>query len=211
MKTLKDLENDIKKHQTELKTFITNNAPRIVANKALAIFDDSWNKQGFTNANGGFETWQRRKEDKGSSSDSRGTLIGKGSAKLRRSLRIVGTPTPERITIGTAIPYAQIHNEGGTITIPITDAMRRFFWAKFYESRNQTQKLSQKGKRKIGDKRTQKLGTANSSANKWKNLALTKKTQLTINIPKRQFMGESSLIAPMIDQVLKQGFEEIFK
>jgi hypothetical protein len=35
------------------------------------------------------------------------------------------------------VPYARIHEKGGTITIPTTDRMRRYFWARFYETENE--------------------------------------------------------------------------
>jgi len=34
---------------------------------------------------------------------------------------------------GSKVPYARIHEFGGRIRIPITDAMKGFFWAKLYE------------------------------------------------------------------------------
>ena len=38
------------------------------------------------------------------------------------------------------VPYAAIHEFGGTITVRITDKMRRFFWAKFRETRDEKYK-----------------------------------------------------------------------
>ena len=68
------------------------------------------------------------------------------------------------IVVSTNSPYAAIHQYGGTLkpTIPITSKMRKFFWAKFYES-----------------------GQEN-----WKALALTKKKELkpVIQIPARPFI-----------------------
>lgn len=61
-------------------------------------------------------------------------------------------------------PYAAIHQYGGTLkpTIPISLKMRKFFWAKFYET-----------------------GQEN-----WKALALTKKKELkpVIQIPARPYI-----------------------
>lgn len=41
-------------------------------------------------------------------------LVGKGSGRLKRSIRTLRT-TKNSVTVGTDVPYAQIHNEGGTI------------------------------------------------------------------------------------------------
>ncbi len=218
MKNLKDLANDLKRHQKELKEFINRKAPRLIANKAVEIFMQSWDKEGFTNATGGFEAWQKRKENAGKKSDSRGTLIGKGSGKLRRSLRVIGSPNLSKIVIGTAVPYAKIHNEGGTLNIPITEAMRGFFWVKYYEEIGKRKaaignltKRYKKGKMSqnryttiVGEKKR-----ATASAQKWKNLALTKKQTLTINMPKRQFMGNSMLLTNAIKSIIDTGLDSI--
>ena len=46
-------------------------------------------------------------------------LVGKGSGRLKKSIRKIAT-TRNSVTIGTDVPYAQIHNEGGTIKQEIT-------------------------------------------------------------------------------------------
>ena len=56
------------------------------------------------------------------------------------------------LTFGSSLPYASVHEFGASIKI--TDKMRSFFWAKWYESNEQNEL--------------------------WKNLALTKKTHITI-------------------------------
>ena len=149
----------------------------MVANDALNHFDDSWDKQGFTDETGTFKKWEDRKNNDGSKSDSnRNILVGKGSGILRRSLE-VKSATTKRIVIGTPVKYAQAHNEGAEIeqNITITPKMRKFAWAKFYE----TKKAS------------------------WKGLALTKKKEInrTLTIPKRQFMGNSK---PLTDKIKKR-------
>jgi phage gpG-like protein len=40
------------------------------------------------------------------------------------------------VQIGTNVPYARIHEEGGTIVQPRSPKQRRFFWAKFYETKD---------------------------------------------------------------------------
>lgn len=51
--------------------------------------------------------WQPRKKE------SRGSLMAK-TGRLKRSVRKLKT-TRNSVTIGTDVPYAQIHNEGGSI------------------------------------------------------------------------------------------------
>lgn len=103
------------------------------------------------------------------------------------------TPGIAKVTIFNDVVYAAIHNEGGTVHPKITPKMRRFAWAKYYELKGK-----QKGAQK--PRKGQKNGTSQSAGNhpdsgeaeKWKRLALTKKETLTINIPQRQFMGQSA-------------------
>lgn len=76
-----------------------------------------------------------------------GTRLYKGKGKLSRAfikgkpgniLDVVAGPNGAEITFGIdteVIPYALIHEFGGEI--PITDKMRRFFWAKYAETKQQ--------------------------------------------------------------------------
>lgn len=61
----------------------------------------------------------------------KGTLLNvRGGGGLRGSIKAtVGEST---VTFTSGLPYAAIHNEGGTITV--TTKMQRFFWAKYYEA-----------------------------------------------------------------------------
>ena len=59
------------------------------------------------------------------------------------------------------LPYAGIHEFGGSIIVPITRKMRGFFWHRFAETGNDM----------------------------YKRMALTRKTQFTISMPARPFMG----------------------
>ncbi|MCI2229570.1 phage virion morphogenesis protein [Polaribacter sp. MSW13] len=77
----------------------------------------------------------------------------------------------KRITFGSDAEHAEIHNNGGTIKITITKKARRYFWLMF----------------KV------------TGATTWKAMALTKKTSITITIPKRQFIGESKTFLKELD------------
>lgn len=99
------------------------------------------------------EKWSPRKEE-----DGIGSLMIHSGA-LRRS--IIVEADGNQVTIRSNMLYANIHNLGGVINVPISDKMRKYFWAMYHKK-----KLT-----------------------KWKALALTKKKQLTIRIPRRQFAG----------------------
>lgn len=77
---------------------------------------------------------------------------------------ISATSDKMSVTFEADAPYAQIHNEGGTITITVSAQMKRYFWAMF---------------KTTGQER-------------WKWMAMMKEGKtMQIKIPKRQFMGHS--------------------
>ena len=129
--------------------------PQEVAEKARAFFMQSFIKEGFTDTS--FIPWPKRK-------DSAGHKILSQSLVLRGSLRIAQADL-KRVIInaGENIPYAAIHNNGGTITVRVTEKMKRYFWYMYQKTNDDT----------------------------WKWMALTKKESLSIRIPKRQYIGES--------------------
>jgi len=61
------------------------------------------------------DTWKKTKKRKGS------TLVASG--RLKRSIRKISV-TPARVVIGTNVPYARPHNEGGTYSG--TESVRSF-------------------------------------------------------------------------------------
>jgi phage gpG-like protein len=113
----------------------------------------NFEKQGFTDT--AFEAWVPRKV-----SSSYNLL--RVTNNLFKSINVLES-SPERIVWNADAPYASIHNEGGTLSVPITAKSRRYFWFMF--------------------KATGK--------DMWKWMALSKKDRMTIKIDKRQFMGDS--------------------
>ena len=86
------------------------------------------------------------------------------------------------VVISANSPYAAIHQYGGTLnpTIPITSRMRKFFWAKYYET----------------------------DYDIWKGLALTKKNELkpVIQIPARPYITLTEEDLEEIFQVFNDHF-----
>jgi len=137
---------------------------------ALKFIDDNFKRQGF--ANGGISKWPARKDN---TDAGRAILVGKGSGHLRRDPRIVRT-TPDYVIVGTGLPYARVHNLGGTTHPRVTAKMRGWAWARYMETKSE----------------------------KYKAIALTKKARLDVKIPKRQFMGVSQTLAKMVKEVIKR-------
>lgn len=103
-------------------------------------------------------------------------------AHLRNSLKVMERSS-SRILFGTNSPYAKIHNEGGIINVNLTPKARKFFWFMYYAT--------------------------NDSRYKW--MAISKKSSLSIKIPKRQFIGESETLMNNLEKWLKNEIEQRFK
>jgi phage gpG-like protein len=117
---------------------------------------------------------------------NKGRAVLTQSGDLRRSIQ-VREKTFARTVIGTSgILYAQIHNEGGEITI--TPKMRRFFRAMMFKSG-------------AGKGKSTKLGSAGANeAQYWRNLARHKGNKL--KIPKREFIGDSGFLLKKLNVII---------
>ena len=151
--------------ESMVREIFKNISPK-VAQIARAFFLQSFIKQGFTDTS--FIPWVKRMD----------TLPHKTlqqSLTLKNSLHIA-EQSPEKVVIsaGEKLSYAAIHNEGGTITIKVTEKMRKYFWAMYYRTQD--------------------------SRYKW--MALTEKETLTIHIPKRQFIGESYTLDKQLEKLI---------
>lgn len=138
LKDMEALEQDFQETIDEL--------PRIVGVIATRFFQENFERQGFPEQ-GTVNKWKPRLPK--SPRNDRPILIDTGT--LRDSIRywLVQGAVEVGVDLGK-VPYAQIHNEGGTITI--TEKMRKFFWAKYHETFNDM----------------------------WKALALTNKTEISM-------------------------------
>lgn len=88
--------------------------------------------------------------------------IGVVGGRLRSSIatKTVQDGNIISTTIGSNLIYAAIHELGGITHPNLTDKMRKFAWAMFYQSKDE----------------------------KWKGMALSKKQKLTINIKARPYI-----------------------
>lgn len=142
---------------------------------ALNFFKDSFQKQGWTDT--AFVAWPSR------TNDTRvGGAVLTQTGHLRDSLQILSR-SRFKLIFGTHAPYAQIHNEGGTLSIPVTEKSRKFFWYMF--------------------KATGEVH--------WKWMALTKKERMVVKMPKRQFIGHSDTLMKELQNWWVGHIEKEFK
>ena len=131
-------------------------------------FDRNFERQGFFS-----EKWQRRK------SPIRGDghiLVASGD--LRKSIR--SRSDESSITFYSDLAYAGIHNEGGEIKV--TARMKRFFWHKYYETKDEF----------------------------WKAMALMKVGK-TIKIPRRQFLGMAPEVETEVRKIIEDNLTQYFE
>jgi len=185
------LESDIQRMKKEIEQLISRKLPVVAGKYAKQHFQDNFRQGGFVN--GGLHPWPpaKRLSSGESGADSQYKTLMSSRNHLFSSINY--TPGIAKVTIFNDVVYAAIHNEGGTVHPKITPKMRRFAWAKYYEL-NGRQKGAQKPRKGTQNRTSQSAGNQPDSgeAEKWKRLALTKKETLTINIPQRQFMGQST-------------------
>lgn len=154
-------------------------------------FDRNFERQAFFS-----ESWTRRK-----SPTRPGGHILVDSGTLRRSIK--STIDGDSITFSSTLPYAEIHNEGGSIAV--TKKMKKFFWRKYYECSGAFGRRKDGSKRR--DKRTVQLST---EAEFWKFMALMKVGK-KIRIPRRRFLGASPEVERIVKSIIEENLDEYFE
>lgn len=125
------------------------------------------------------QPWQERSYPGG-----RGSLL-QATGRGRRSFRSV--ILRNGVQFSTDTPYMGLHNRGGKVTI--TPRMRKFFWAMYY---------------KKGGKNKQ----PGAAARYWRNMALTKKSAITIL--QRQIIGDHPRVRQAARAVIHKNLQSAF-
>ena len=182
-----DLQGIIQKQVKELLLMKDRVLPVKVGRAVRNSIRENFRKGGFYGA-----AWSppMRIEQGFDSGPGYGTLLS-GTNHLMMSTDYF--PEPGRVTIQNTLVYAQIHNDGGEITV--TKRMKQFFWSQYYK-KGLVRGMYERGK---GKKSKQKAEALSKEAEFWRNMAL-KKVGSTIKIPQRQFMGEH----PEVDRIVRE-------
>jgi phage gpG-like protein len=153
--------------------------PAEVATIAVNFSKDRFREQAWLDETK--ENWKpRKRQRKGKGSQ---TLLVK-TGRLKRSVRKISA-TEDRIIIGTDVPYAQIHNEGGTISTTAT--------VKAHEVKEHTRK--RKGRN----------GRVKSHTVK------AHQRKINTRIPQRQFIGNSKSLQDKIISHITARFERALR
>ena len=173
-------DNGSKKTMRELRGRI-NRFIRLTLNdirvEAKEEFDMNFKREAFFT-----EKWKRRK---GGTDETRGLLVQSGT--LRRSIRSRIMEGGKGVEITSSVPYAKIHNEGGSITV--TRRMKGYFWIKYRQA--------------VGR-------IARTKAGKARNGMALKKTGSRIMIPRRQFIGRHPDLEKLLDEIAMENLKKVF-
>lgn len=196
---IKEFTRQIKAKKKELEDLIRRKMPVYAGRLAKTHYQDNFRKSGFVN--GGLKKWKpaRRLSVGGTNAGSNyGTLL---SSRNLLFGSINYTPGVGKVKISNDLVYAPAHNWGENLHPTVTAKMRRFAWAKYYQNGG--------GKKKAGNSTPDGENTDPPEADKWKRLALTKKTKLDIKMPQRQFLGESKELNEIIKNKMDQEIGKI--
>lgn len=132
--------------------------------------------------NGGVKAWSPRKYNKNKRSAGRAILVKSGA--LRRAVNAsLKSATFDSIKFSVDLPYAQIHNEGGVINKGSSIKVIHF---------------SKKGKFSKNNKRANYAQKVNIGSH-------------DINMPKRQYMGDSASLRRIQKEKIQKSIDKIFK
>ena len=177
----KELERLMNRKAKEIRAYANARFPAQAGNAAIRFINGNFRAQG----------WQGRTFQKWKPNSRRGRVLVKTGHLRSATYYVTGVA---KVIVRNTMPYAAIHNQGGTLNIPVTDKMRRYAWAMYYRQGG--------GKKKGGNSR---------QAGKWKGLALTKKTFLNIKIEQRQFAPTPSSPSPVLEKAIKRNIERELK
>ena len=188
----KEFSKLTQKFSRELETFVRRTAPVIVGRLAENHFRDNFRQGGFVDREPRPWPRTRRQQSGAGTAESRyGPLL---SSREHLMLSVEHTTYDYGALVYNRVPYAPIHNWGGTTHPTVTPRMRRYAWWRYYAAG---------GGKKNGTGKT----AGGEEAEQWKRLALTKKKKLTVRIPQRQFLGTSARLEETIRKELENELE----
>lgn len=193
---LKQFQQQLAAHQREIENAMKRTLPVKIGRIAADHFHENFRKGGFVN--GGLHPWQPTKRQQSGSKSAAANYSPLLSARKHLYGSIKYIPGDYRVMVRSDLKYAPVHNWGGVMSPTVTEKMRKYAWARYNEAI---------GKKK-GTKRKKKH-VETEEALRWKALALTKKPKLQINIPQRQFLGESQELDRKINETIDNEIERI--
>ena len=192
----RDIEKLVAKTKADIQREVNDRLPRKVGVTAVNHFKQNFRDSGWLD--GGLHPWKRTRRQEGNGKDAKYSPLTSRRNHMMRSIQ--ASTSPGQVTIEDPVPYAAIHNDGGDITThpTVTERMRRYAWHMVYSL------AGIKGKGKLPKELPKE-------AEKWKGLALTRKSSITVHahIPQRQFMGDSAELREKINKRIRESLDYI--
>jgi len=182
------MQNPLAKPLNQLHHALEAMKPDLLAKigaQAKIFTNDNFRLQGFQGDV--FEPWVKRNPDK---DPGRAILVGKGTAHLKNSIHIIAI-TADSVSIGTSIPYAQIHNEGGSIRHPYREVTMHY-------------------KKVSGKLRLAKLTTIGDQMQASEFRRSSVSNHVT-NMPRRHYLGPSPVLDKQIIALIRENISSTFK
>lgn len=154
---------------------LIKDAQTIAEVEMINFINRNFENQGFMD--GSLQPWTGRKNG-----NDTGRAILKKTGELQDRISVTSSSS-KQIVVTAAAKYAKLHNEGGTVNIPVTPKMKKWFWYMYKTTKNE----------------------------RYKAMALSKKTAFSFTMPQRQFMGPSIAFNKLIEQKFLNMIEMRFK
>jgi len=164
--------------------------PRIAGREAVLFFKKRFDERNWVSDRS--EPWKLRK-DKGKKNKGRGLLVKTGA--LRRSIRVTRA-SGTMVWVGTDIPYARAHNQGYRGNVSVKEHKRNKFTTKEVGIGTYLIKSKKENTRKVSELKSE-----------GKVEAHTRK----MNLPKRQFIGESRYLLKNLERLILSEIKKIAK
>lgn len=141
--------------------------PIVIGNEVVNFSKERFAEQNWNDKTK--EPWDKRKSKKDA-----GRAILVKSGRLKRSPRVIST-TADSVTVGSDVPYAQVHNDGFNGTVNVKSFQRN----KYNSRKAGSGKLN-----KSGSERMQTISTVSG-------VGTVKAHTRQMNMPRRRFLGTS--------------------
>ena len=192
----KDIQKLAERIKKDVEKEVYDRLPRKVGVTAVNHFKQNFRDGGWLD--NGLHPWKRTRRQEGNGKDAKYSPLTSRRNHMMRSIQ--ASTSPGQVTIEDPVPYAAIHNDGGDITThpTVTERMRRYAWHMVYSL------AGIKGKGKLPKELPKE-------AEKWKGLALTRKSSITVHahIPQRQFMGDSAELRVKVNKLIQDSIQKI--
>ena len=144
------------------------------------------------------EPWEKRKRPRRGGKKRQQGAVLVDSGRLKRSIRIVAV-TPTSVTIGTDVPYAQIHNDGYKGTQQVKAHTEN---VKGHTENVKEHKRNQKVKYKNGKTKTKIVNVKAHIRHVKAHIRHVKAHPRNMNMPRRRFLGESAELERQITEFI---------